>query len=273
MLGGRGGGRRDSHPVDLGIRAALRAQRAVAQGDAGADRPARGDHRRGRFRAATWSRSPRRGRAGSTRSPATTTTWPPTSEQLEQARDTVDSPEASGEAIAQEFEQYLKRRDGGKADGRDPRPATTPGGRPAPSRVSGRWFRYARAARSLVSRVLALSGLSSRPSLRGRRSKPRTGLGFDTLALARSLLNRPRSSGGLSSRPSLRGRRIETASAGAGFDTLALALATQPADVSSGLSSDRARGRRIETAPARQGFDTLALARRYSTDRGFQRVE
>jgi hypothetical protein len=39
-------------------------------------------------------------------------------EQLERARDTVDSPEASGEAIAQEFERYLRRRDG-KADGRD----------------------------------------------------------------------------------------------------------------------------------------------------------
>ena len=33
-------------------------------------------------------------------------------EQLEQARDTVDSPEASGEAIAQEFEKYLRREDG-----------------------------------------------------------------------------------------------------------------------------------------------------------------
>ena len=32
--------------------------------------------------------------------------------QLEQARDTVDSPEASGEAIAQEFEKYLRREDG-----------------------------------------------------------------------------------------------------------------------------------------------------------------
>ena len=35
--------------------------------------------------------------------------------QLEQARDTVDSPEASGEAIAQEFEKYL-RRGGDKPD-------------------------------------------------------------------------------------------------------------------------------------------------------------
>ncbi|MBH0009398.1 proteasome assembly chaperone family protein [Salinibacterium sp. SWN1162] len=32
-------------------------------------------------------------------------------EQLEKARDTVDSPEASGEAIAQEFEKYLRRGD------------------------------------------------------------------------------------------------------------------------------------------------------------------
>lgn len=32
--------------------------------------------------------------------------------QLEAARDTVDSPEASGEAIAEEFEKYLRRRNG-----------------------------------------------------------------------------------------------------------------------------------------------------------------
>ena len=44
--------------------------------------------------------------------------------QLEQARDTVDSPEASGEAIAQEFEKYLRKRgDGGKADGRGGNPS------------------------------------------------------------------------------------------------------------------------------------------------------
>ena len=40
-------------------------------------------------------------------------------EQLEKARDTVDSPEASGEAIAREFERYLRRGEGpGRADGR-----------------------------------------------------------------------------------------------------------------------------------------------------------
>ena len=39
--------------------------------------------------------------------------------QLEQARDTVDSPEASGEAIAEEFEKYLRKRgDNGRAEGR-----------------------------------------------------------------------------------------------------------------------------------------------------------
>lgn len=32
--------------------------------------------------------------------------------QLEQAKDTVDSPEASGDAIAEEFERYLRRRNG-----------------------------------------------------------------------------------------------------------------------------------------------------------------
>ncbi len=37
-------------------------------------------------------------------------------EQLEQARDTVDSPEASGEAIAQEFERYLRRGGDNKPD-------------------------------------------------------------------------------------------------------------------------------------------------------------
>ncbi|MFB2556126.1 proteasome assembly chaperone family protein [Herbiconiux liangxiaofengii] len=37
-------------------------------------------------------------------------------QQLEQARDTVDSPEASGEAIAQEFERYLRKRGDGRPD-------------------------------------------------------------------------------------------------------------------------------------------------------------
>ena len=31
---------------------------------------------------------------------------------LEQARDAVDSPRASGEAIAEEFERFLRKKDG-----------------------------------------------------------------------------------------------------------------------------------------------------------------
>lgn len=46
---------------------------------------------------------------------------------LEQARDTVDSPEASGEAIAQEFERYLRRRDG-KAGGNPGQGGSSPSG-------------------------------------------------------------------------------------------------------------------------------------------------
>jgi hypothetical protein len=45
-------------------------------------------------------------------------------EQLEQARDTVDSPEASGDAIAEEFERYLRKRDGKGPD--DPRMPPAP---------------------------------------------------------------------------------------------------------------------------------------------------
>ena len=45
--------------------------------------------------------------------------------QLEQAKDTAELPEASGEAIAREFERYLRRRD-------DDGPA--PAGRPAADR-------------------------------------------------------------------------------------------------------------------------------------------
>ncbi|PTT16658.1 carboxylate--amine ligase, partial [Microbacterium sp. HMWF026] len=43
--------------------------------------------------------------------------------QLEQTRDTWDSPEASGDAIAQEFERYLRRGgDGPAKPGRDDPP-------------------------------------------------------------------------------------------------------------------------------------------------------
>jgi hypothetical protein len=42
---------------------------------------------------------------------------------LEQARDAVDSPSASGEAIAQEFERFLRKKDG---DGGAPTSSSSP---------------------------------------------------------------------------------------------------------------------------------------------------
>ncbi|MGW3461214.1 PAC2 family protein, partial [Streptomyces olivaceoviridis] len=45
---------------------------------------------------------------------------------LEEARDTAELPEASGEAIAREFERYLRRRDVGP-----------PGGKPRPPAAGG----------------------------------------------------------------------------------------------------------------------------------------
>jgi hypothetical protein len=44
--------------------------------------------------------------------------------QLERTRDTWDSPEASGDAIAQEFEKYLRRGGSGPGSGEGP---TKPG--------------------------------------------------------------------------------------------------------------------------------------------------
>jgi predicted ATP-grasp superfamily ATP-dependent carboligase len=46
---------------------------------------------------------------------------------LEEAKDTADLPEASGEAIAREFERYLRRRDEGPGD-----QGPAPGGAPGP---------------------------------------------------------------------------------------------------------------------------------------------
>ena len=61
-------------------------------------------------------------------------------QSLEEARDTAELPEASGEAIAREFERYLRRRDGGGPASRPavmPRtsgdPAPYPAGQPGPA--------------------------------------------------------------------------------------------------------------------------------------------
>ncbi|KAB7834451.1 PAC2 family protein [Streptomyces mobaraensis] len=58
-------------------------------------------------------------------------------QSLEQARDTADLPEASGEAIAREFERYLRRRDGQSGPGAGPGPSGGPGGPAGPGAVSG----------------------------------------------------------------------------------------------------------------------------------------
>jgi hypothetical protein len=47
---------------------------------------------------------------------------------LEEARDTAELPEASGEAIAREFERYLRRRDGGAGPAASGGHATADGG-------------------------------------------------------------------------------------------------------------------------------------------------
>ena len=109
VLGGCGRARRDPDAVDLGVGAALRAQRAVARrrrsrSSSGSRSSSTSTVDRGSLveESAAWESgidalAERRRRHGA-----------PTSTQLEQARDTVDSPEASGDAIAEEFERYLR---------------------------------------------------------------------------------------------------------------------------------------------------------------------
>ncbi|MBC2878215.1 MULTISPECIES: PAC2 family protein [Streptomyces] len=58
-------------------------------------------------------------------------------QSLEQARDTADLPEASGEAIAREFERYLRRRDGQSGPGAGPGPVGGPGGAGGPGGPGG----------------------------------------------------------------------------------------------------------------------------------------
>ena len=59
---------------------------------------------------ATSTRTPAPGSAASTSSRPPTPRSPSTSSSLEEAQDTADLPEASGDAIAKEFERYLRRR-------------------------------------------------------------------------------------------------------------------------------------------------------------------
>ena len=79
-------------------------------------RQARGDHRRRASPAATSSTRRTAWESGIDALAADDDDMAAYIDQLEQARDTVDSPEASGEAIAQEFERYLRRGGDGKPD-------------------------------------------------------------------------------------------------------------------------------------------------------------
>ena len=57
---------------------------------------------------------------------------------LEEAKDATDLPEASGDAIAREFERYLRRRDhGGESGRRAPGDAPRSGGQGTAGQSSG----------------------------------------------------------------------------------------------------------------------------------------
>ncbi|MFC5803646.1 PAC2 family protein [Streptomyces formicae] len=65
---------------------------------------------------------------------------------LEEARDTAELPEASGEAIAREFERYLRRRDGGP--GPTAGPGQAPGGHATETGDSGSYLRETSSGRT-----------------------------------------------------------------------------------------------------------------------------
>ena len=135
VLVARGRCRRHPRREPLGERAALRRRaHAVAQGDARAARPPRGPHRRARSRAASSSTESAAWEASIDAAAADDEEMTEYIRQLERTRDTWDSPEASGDAIAQEFERYLRRGGGGperrRADQARPRrPAPVAAGR------------------------------------------------------------------------------------------------------------------------------------------------
>ena len=95
----------------LGGRPALRRAAAVPQGDARAARSGRGPARGEHPARATSPRRPAPGSAASTSSSEEDEEIGDYVRALEETRDTAELPEASGEAIAREFERYLKRRE------------------------------------------------------------------------------------------------------------------------------------------------------------------
>ena len=105
----------DREPV--GERAALRRLRhSVAEGHARSSGQPRGADRRRRSREITFATEAAAWEASIDAAAADDEEMTEYIRQLEQTRDTWDSPDASGDAIAQAFERYLKRRGDGPGD-------------------------------------------------------------------------------------------------------------------------------------------------------------
>ncbi|WP_431045235.1 PAC2 family protein [Streptomyces sp. P1-3] len=81
-------------------------------------------------------------------------------QSLEEARDTADLPEASGEAIAREFERYLRRRDGQPGPGGH----ATESGTVADGRDSGAYLRDSTSGRTRPSKPSPKDGSADGPS-------------------------------------------------------------------------------------------------------------
>ncbi|WKX69454.1 PAC2 family protein [Streptomyces sp. XD-27] len=81
-------------------------------------------------------------------------------QSLEEARDTADLPEASGEAIAREFERYLRRRDGQPGPGGH----ATETGAVADGRDSGAYLRDSTSGRTRPAKPSPKDGPSDGPS-------------------------------------------------------------------------------------------------------------
>ena len=94
----------------LGRRAALRLAAAVAAGDRGAAAARRGGPRAARCRSARCPSRPRTGSRPSTRWPTRTTRSSSTCARSRSGPPRVDLSQANGDAIAREFERYLRRR-------------------------------------------------------------------------------------------------------------------------------------------------------------------
>ncbi|MGH3312456.1 MAG: PAC2 family protein [Streptomyces sp.] len=103
-------------------------------------------------------------------------------QSLEEARDTAELPEASGEAIAKEFERYLRRRDGGPAggpaggnateSGSSPYRREAGGGRSRPAKRSAKDAKDAKDSTNGTEETSGKPGKNGKPGNNGNRGKP-----------------------------------------------------------------------------------------------------